>query len=177
MLAKVISFSCTYQHMPDESCRKCGGGLIDYARCTECKGILFRMCKRCCNVIPQNNHIGCFQTGFSHSVTSQSSLRINSSLMENMPPRYYFGFAFMCTKIIQFFTLMNPVFLVMCQGIVVTQALHIVLCGFERQSEYSDTVQNTCMHWKIRNRFCITHTGPSNGAYYYNNKYCNTMFF
>lgn len=46
--------------MPDERCRKCGGGLIDYARCTECKGILLKMCKRCCQVIPHNNHADCF---------------------------------------------------------------------------------------------------------------------
>jgi len=33
--------------MPDESCRLCGGSLIDFAQCAECKEIISMICKSC----------------------------------------------------------------------------------------------------------------------------------
>lgn len=47
--------------MPDESCRRCGGSLIDYARCTECRKILLKMCKKCCGTVTYSSHVGCFR--------------------------------------------------------------------------------------------------------------------
>lgn len=47
--------------MPDESCRRCGGSLIDYARCTECRKILLKMCKKCCGLVPYSSHVECFR--------------------------------------------------------------------------------------------------------------------
>lgn len=47
--------------MPDESCRRCGGSLIDYARCIECKRILLRMCKKCCKVVHNSDHKNCLR--------------------------------------------------------------------------------------------------------------------
>ena len=53
--------------MPDESCRKCGGSLIKYARCVECNKILFVMCKKCCSTALSNTHENCFRFKISSS--------------------------------------------------------------------------------------------------------------
>ena len=33
--------------MPDESCRKCGGGLIKCTQCAECKETISMICQNC----------------------------------------------------------------------------------------------------------------------------------
>jgi hypothetical protein len=47
--------------MPDESCRKCGGGLIEYARRVERIKFLLKMRKKYGNVVPHDGHADCFK--------------------------------------------------------------------------------------------------------------------
>lgn len=45
--------------MPDESCRYCGGKLIDFSQCAECKGITRKICKSCRGITIEQFHSAC----------------------------------------------------------------------------------------------------------------------
>ena len=45
--------------MPDESCRHCGGKLIDFSQCAECKGITRKICKSCQGITTEQFHSTC----------------------------------------------------------------------------------------------------------------------
>ncbi|MBA4454668.1 MAG: hypothetical protein ACO2Y5_07290 [Nitrosopumilaceae archaeon] len=45
--------------MPDESCRVCGGTLIDFSQCAECKKVISMMCKSCQNKTIEQFHSAC----------------------------------------------------------------------------------------------------------------------
>ena len=45
--------------MPDESCRMCGGGLIDFSQCAECKKVISLICKTCGNKTAEQFHSQC----------------------------------------------------------------------------------------------------------------------
>ena len=45
--------------MPDESCRQCGGSLLDYAQCAECKKIIRMICKSCRTKTIEQFHSEC----------------------------------------------------------------------------------------------------------------------
>lgn len=45
--------------MPDESCRVCGGVLIDYSQCAECKKIISLICKSCHSKTMEQFHSDC----------------------------------------------------------------------------------------------------------------------
>ncbi|MFQ5440619.1 MAG: hypothetical protein ACE5DL_04060 [Nitrosopumilaceae archaeon] len=47
--------------MPDESCRQCGGSLIDFAQCAQCKKVISMMCKSCRNKTMEQFHSECLQ--------------------------------------------------------------------------------------------------------------------
>jgi len=48
--------------MPDESCRKCGGLLLDYAVCAKCKAPIQFICRICANQTTQRHHVDfCFR--------------------------------------------------------------------------------------------------------------------
>ena len=45
--------------MPDESCRQCGGSLIDFAQCAECKKVISMICKSCRTKTAEQFHSDC----------------------------------------------------------------------------------------------------------------------
>ena len=45
--------------VPDESCRHCGGNLIDYAQCAECKKVICMICKSCKTKTAEQYHNDC----------------------------------------------------------------------------------------------------------------------
>ncbi|CAD6515050.1 hypothetical protein NMT12_20140 [metagenome] len=45
--------------MPDESCRKCGGMLIDYCKCTQCNKTIKMICVSCGNRTAEQFHSLC----------------------------------------------------------------------------------------------------------------------
>ena len=45
--------------MPDESCRGCGGTLIDFSQCAECKQIISLICKSCHRKTMEQFHSQC----------------------------------------------------------------------------------------------------------------------
>ena len=47
--------------MPDESCRACGGVLIDFTQCAGCKKITSMICKSCRKKTPEQFHTHCFE--------------------------------------------------------------------------------------------------------------------
>ena len=46
--------------MPDESCRKCGGLLMRYSLCAECKQIIQQICTKCGLKAEERFHADCF---------------------------------------------------------------------------------------------------------------------
>ena len=57
--------------MPDESCRKCGEVLDEYAKCVHCLQTVLRVCTDCGEMTEKRFHLACFynidklQTGIS----------------------------------------------------------------------------------------------------------------
>jgi hypothetical protein len=47
------------EKLPDESCRHCGGSLINYAQCAECKIVISMICKSCGTKTEEQFHSGC----------------------------------------------------------------------------------------------------------------------
>ena len=47
--------------MPDESCRVCGGMLVDFAQCAGCKKIISMICKSCRKKTPEQFHSHCLE--------------------------------------------------------------------------------------------------------------------
>jgi len=45
--------------MPDESCRTCGGTLIDCSLCAQCKEVISMICKICANRTLEQFHGSC----------------------------------------------------------------------------------------------------------------------
>ncbi len=45
--------------MPDESCRYCGGTLIDFSQCAECKRVISMICKYCRTKTTEQYHSEC----------------------------------------------------------------------------------------------------------------------
>lgn len=45
--------------MPDESCRTCGGNLIDCTLCAQCKGVIGMICSRCGERTLEQFHDNC----------------------------------------------------------------------------------------------------------------------
>ncbi len=45
--------------MPDESCRTCGGTLIDCSLCAQCKEVISMICKNCANRTLEQFHGSC----------------------------------------------------------------------------------------------------------------------
>lgn len=64
--------------MPDESCRGCGGVLLDFSQCAECKEIISLICKSCHRKTMEQFHSRCLlgETEYGHS---------NISSIENIP--------------------------------------------------------------------------------------------
>jgi hypothetical protein len=46
--------------MPDESCRKCGGKLNEYAKCSRCSQAVLRVCLGCGKFAEKRFHSACF---------------------------------------------------------------------------------------------------------------------
>lgn len=46
--------------MPDESCRKCGGKLEEYARCRYCSQAILQVCLNCGALTEKKFHSACF---------------------------------------------------------------------------------------------------------------------
>ncbi|NIM25515.1 MAG: hypothetical protein GTN97_06755 [Nitrosopumilaceae archaeon] len=55
--------------MPDESCRGCGGILLDFSQCAECKQIISLICKSCHRKTMEQFHSRCLlgETEYGHS--------------------------------------------------------------------------------------------------------------
>ena len=56
--------------MPDESCRVCGGMLIDFAQCAGCKKTIYLICKSCRTKTPEQFHSECLVVLNSEAVGS-----------------------------------------------------------------------------------------------------------
>jgi predicted amidophosphoribosyltransferase len=54
--------------MPDESCRKCGGGLTSYSKCAKCNEINKMICKQCGEKTSEQFHALCMYYVESHSL-------------------------------------------------------------------------------------------------------------
>jgi len=46
--------------MPDESCRKCGGKLDEYAKCNHCSQAVLQVCLNCGKLTEKRFHLACF---------------------------------------------------------------------------------------------------------------------
>ena len=46
--------------MPDESCRRCGGLLLEHSVCAKCREANQFICRICGYITFQQNHINCF---------------------------------------------------------------------------------------------------------------------
>jgi len=46
--------------MPDESCRKCGGKLDEYAKCRHCSQAVLQICLNCGKMTEKRFHSACF---------------------------------------------------------------------------------------------------------------------
>ncbi|MDH3618023.1 MAG: hypothetical protein OEM89_04790 [Nitrosopumilus sp.] len=58
--AYIPNFDCFIEKkLPDESCRQCGGILIDFAQCAECKKIISMICKSCRTKTAEQFHSDC----------------------------------------------------------------------------------------------------------------------
>jgi hypothetical protein len=83
--------------MPDESCRTCGGELISYTKCSECRKPIQRICKICGTMTEQEYHQNCLHTislkttngmhmavmtnkQSDHKTKSKNNIKINLSL-------------------------------------------------------------------------------------------------
>lgn len=45
--------------MPDESCRNCGGKLLDYTKCSQCMKLTSMICKDCAYPTIEQYHFVC----------------------------------------------------------------------------------------------------------------------
>jgi hypothetical protein len=63
--------------MPDESCRACGGTLIDFSQCAECKKIISLICKSCHRKTMEQFHSRC--VGIREYDNQKSTLMANVS--------------------------------------------------------------------------------------------------
>ena len=63
--------------MPDESCRRCGGVLIDFSQCAECKQVIRMICKSCHRKTLEKYHSQCIE--FSECENQKLSLIDNFS--------------------------------------------------------------------------------------------------
>lgn len=60
--------------MPDESCRKCGGMLLEYSVCAKCRTANQFICKTCMSKTLIRYHDGvCFVTELENVVTNKLS--------------------------------------------------------------------------------------------------------
>ena len=46
--------------MPDESCRKCGGPLVQCTKCAECRDTITEICIKCGQITKERFHATCF---------------------------------------------------------------------------------------------------------------------
>lgn len=54
-----IFYGLNEKKLPDESCRHCGGNLINYAQCAQCKKIICLICKSCKTKTAEQYHNDC----------------------------------------------------------------------------------------------------------------------
>ena len=66
--------------MPDESCRVCGGTLIDFAQCAGCKKIISMICKSCRTKTPEQFHSQCLVVLNSENADSTQLLNSLSAI-------------------------------------------------------------------------------------------------
>ena len=52
-------FTVRLRAMPDESCRGCGGNLLDFSQCAECKQVISLICKSCHRKTMEQYHSQC----------------------------------------------------------------------------------------------------------------------
>ena len=48
------------REVPDESCRKCGGLLLEHSICAKCRGPNQFICRICGKITLQQHHSNCF---------------------------------------------------------------------------------------------------------------------
>jgi len=60
--------------MPDESCRHCGGILIDFSQCAECKKITRLICKSCKNITTEQFHSQCILGSLKSKPVQESTI-------------------------------------------------------------------------------------------------------
>jgi hypothetical protein len=66
--------------MPDESCRHCGGKLVDFSQCSECKQTIRMMCRNCNSLTMEQFHSECIW----------GTLQLNNYRITNTGNFYYF---------------------------------------------------------------------------------------
>lgn len=71
-----------FKIMPDESCRKCGGHLLDYCRCCKCSMVIQFICRICGSVTTPRFHYGCYPTPNleSNEITAYIDIHSRSSI-------------------------------------------------------------------------------------------------
>ena len=55
--------------LPDESCRNCGGNLIEAKKCSHCFKNVLMICKYCSTMTPEQFHSLCMSKPTDHTVS------------------------------------------------------------------------------------------------------------
>jgi len=75
-------FKCFIEEtLPDESCRHCGGSLINYAQCAECKKVISMICKSCGTKTEEQFHSGCLLILYRSRFISENIIKNPKSLI------------------------------------------------------------------------------------------------
>jgi hypothetical protein len=67
--------------LPDESCRHCGGSLIDFAQCAECKKVISMICKSCRNKTEEQFHSDCLLALNVSNCISENTVKNSTSMI------------------------------------------------------------------------------------------------
>ncbi len=61
--------------MPDESCRNCGGKLLDHTKCSQCMKLTSMICKDCAHCTMEQYHSVCmYKTNIVSTIKSDNYL-------------------------------------------------------------------------------------------------------
>jgi hypothetical protein len=68
--------------MPDESCRSCGGELVNHRLCSDCRKAIQKKCKFCNNSTFLQSHLYCM-----NNLTSNQKLPLVQAIQKNKPSK------------------------------------------------------------------------------------------
>ncbi len=79
-LERVINYEMKEKKTHDEFCRKCGGKLVNWSSCYECKKPIKRICVKCGSHTDEMIHVPCFY--HVEPFQTQISVELGSAIKE-----------------------------------------------------------------------------------------------